>query len=86
MRNGASSTTIRISRETHDLLKRIASQQSESMQNVLDAALAKYRQYIMMSELNEDFAKLRKDKQAWKEELEERKLWDRTIGDGLAKD
>ncbi|GEM_PF-5500132 len=34
------------------------------------------------TEFNSAFARLRKDKGAWKEELGERRAWDSTLGDG----
>ena len=86
MRQSAGSTTIRINRTTHEVLKGIASEQDVSMQTVIESAIEKYRQHIMLSQMNEDFAALRKDKKAWKEELEERRLWDNTLGDGIEKD
>ena len=85
MQKASESTTIRISRKTHEVLKELASQQTESMQAVLDAALEKYRHDIILSQLNEDYAALRKDKKAWKEELKERALWENTLRDGLEK-
>jgi len=39
------------------------------------------RQYI--AELNAGYAELRKDPEAWAEELAEQALWDRTLMDGL---
>lgn len=86
MQKTAESTTIRISRKTHENLKELSRQQTQSMQSVLDAALEKYRQNIMLSQLNEDYAALRKDKKAWADELKERSLWEKTLSDGLEKD
>ena len=36
-----------------------------------------------LDEVNAAYARLRADPEAWDEELAERRLWDRTIGDGL---
>ena len=80
------STTIRISTTMHKTLKEMAREQSQSMQDILNAAIARYQQYMMIQQLNEDYAALRKDKKAWKEEIEERKLWDNTLMDGLEDD
>ena len=52
MQKTSDSTTIRISRKTHEGLKALSRQQTQSMQAVLDAALEKYRQNIMLSQLN----------------------------------
>lgn len=86
MHKTTDSTTIRISRKTHQALKDLSLQQSESMQAVLDAALEKYRQSLVLDQLNHDYAALRNDKIAWNEELKERALWEATLSDGLEKD
>ncbi len=36
-----------------------------------------------LNRLNADFARLRADKDAWQEELAERRLWENTLMDGL---
>jgi hypothetical protein len=36
-----------------------------------------------LSGLNEDFARLRRDAEAWSDEREERAAWDATLADGL---
>jgi hypothetical protein len=33
--------------------------------------------------VNEGYARLRADPEAWQEELDERRLWDTTMADGL---
>ena len=86
MQKTSDSTTIRISRKTHETLKDLSRQQTLSMQSVLDAALKKYRQNVTLLQLNDDYAALRKDKQAWKEEQKERSMWENTLSDGLEED
>ena len=56
------------------------------MQVVLEEALEDYRRKELINETNKAYALLRKDKKAWKEELEERKLWECTLMDGLEDD
>ena len=86
MQKTSESTTIRISRKTHDILKDLSRQQTLSMQSVLDAALEKYRQNIRLSQLHADYAALRNNKKAWNEELKERSHWENTLSDGLKND
>jgi hypothetical protein len=43
-----------------------------------------YRDCFLHS-ANEDFAALKSDPKAWREELRERELWELTLVDGLAK-
>ncbi len=56
------------------------------MQTVLDHAVSAYRRTIFLEKLNEDYAALRADPQAWSEEMEERNLWEHSLSDGLATD
>ena len=55
------------------------------MQAVLDKAIERYRRERFLHAANADFAALRRDAKAWKEELRERALWEHTLADGLAK-
>lgn len=79
-------TTIRISRRTHEALKSLADRRSQSMQTVLDVALEKLEQELLLRQLSEDYAALRRDKKAWKEERKDRALWENTLSDGLSAD
>ena len=56
------------------------------MQAVLDKAIEQYRRDKFVRDANADFAALKRNKKAWKEELKERELWDQTLADGLAKE
>ncbi len=53
------------------------------MQSILDRAIEAYRRERFLREANADFAALKKNRKAWREELAERKLWERTLSDGL---
>ena len=55
------------------------------MQAVLDNAIERYRRERFLHAANADFAALKKNPKAWKEELRERGLWEQTLADGLAK-
>lgn len=77
------SAMVRIKPETHLKLRQLAKQTGESMPDTLERAVdALYRQQWLQG-LAEDYARLRTDKKAWAEELKERALWDKTLGDGL---
>ena len=75
---------VRISPEIHETLKRLASEENESMQTVLAKAVESYRRARFLDAANAAYAELRKRPKEWKAELAERKLWDRTLGDGLS--
>jgi hypothetical protein len=75
--------TIPISETAHQILRELAEQTGQSITDVLDKALDSYRRKLFFEQLNAGYAALRADPQAWAEELEERKLWDATLMDGL---
>ncbi len=53
------------------------------MQAVLDKAIERYRREKFLRDANADFAALKRNRRAWKEELKERELWEHTLSDGL---
>ena len=77
------STNVRISAESRDVLRRLAHEEGEAMQSILDKAVEQYRREKFLRDANADFAALRRNSKAWKEQLAERELWDRTLMDGL---
>ncbi len=81
-----STSTVRISQRARNLLRDLASQTGESMQAILESALEDYSRRRFLEAANTSYAALRKDPQAWQEELEERALWDNTLMDGLEDD
>jgi hypothetical protein len=78
-----SSTTVRISSRGLDLLRAISQLETLSQTAILEKALEEYRRNLFFAQANAAFEKLRADPVAWKEELEERKLWENTLMDGL---
>jgi predicted transcriptional regulator len=74
---------IRISDRTRSALLELASDSGESMQQVLARAVEAYRAQRLLERTNEAYARLRNSPDLWKEELEERALWERTLADGL---
>jgi hypothetical protein len=80
------SQTVRIHPQTHAKLQELARQCGESMTDVLEKAVASYRRRVFLEGLNRDFAALRADRKAWKEELAERAQWDATLADDLKDD
>ena len=77
------STTVRVSAETHELLRKLAEASGEPLQKVLERAVENYRREQFFTELNAAYARLQADPVAWEEELAERALWERTLADGL---
>lgn len=76
-------TTIRVSTHTHDLLRELAQHSGMSMQSVLEQALEQYRRQQFMERANVAYAALRADADAWDDLERERLDWDQTLADGL---
>lgn len=78
-----STITVPISEASHKILLELASHGNEPIDKLLDKAIEEYRRSRFLDESNAAFAVLRRDESAWQEELQERKLWDATLADGL---
>ncbi len=76
-------TTIRVSMHTHDLLQELARQSGKSIQSVLEQALEQYRRQQLLEETNAAYAALQANAEAWAELERERMDWDQTLADGL---
>ena len=77
---------LRISKGAHRILKEVSEATGEPMNSILDRALEEYRRKRFLEQANEAFAALKMDPEAWLKEIEERRAWERTLGDGLGKD
>jgi len=84
MKSATRTSIVRLSQHAHTVLRRIADEEQQSMQAVLDKAIERYRRERFLHAANADFAALKSDPKAWKEELKERELWEHTLADGLA--
>lgn len=80
------SITVRVSARTGERLREMARRTGEPMQSLLEKAVEDYRRKRFLEEANRAFAALRNNPRAWKEEAEERKAWESTLGDGLGSD
>ena len=76
-------TNVRIQPETYAKLRSLAQGAGVSMPEVLAEAVDDLFRKRFIDECNAAYARLRADPKAWKEELEERALWDCTLADGL---
>ena len=80
-----STPNVRISPHAHEMLRQLAKEEQQSMQSILDTAIERYRRERFLRAANADFAALKRDPKAWKEELRERGLWEHTLPDGIDK-
>jgi predicted transcriptional regulator len=77
------STTVRVSAETHDVLRKLAAATGEPLERILERAVESYRREQFDAEFDAAYARLQADPVAWEEELAERALWEVTLADGL---
>ena len=78
-----STTTIRVSTQTRDLLQLLAQRSGGSMQSVLEQALEQYRRQQLLEAGNTAYAELRSDEDSWADLERDRRAWDSTLADGL---
>jgi hypothetical protein len=78
--------TIHVDAETREVIRTLAAEMGIPMSQVLRQAARVYWEERFWKEFNEGYARLRADPVAWAEELEERRLWDNTLMDGLEDD
>ena len=79
----ATTTTIRVSTDTRDMLQTLARTTGVSMQDILAAALEQYRRQYVLSITNAAYAAVHANTQLWAEVEQEREVWDQTLADGL---
>ena len=77
-------TTAKISTQSARILDRLQRRYHKPKTILIDLALKKYEDQILLDEINEGYARLKADKEAWKEELKERQELEGTIWDGLS--
>jgi len=78
--------TMRVSEEAHRTLKEIAGERGVPMTDLLDEIIRQLKREDRLRRGNEAYARLREDPKAWAEELEERRLFEGTLMDGLEDD
>ena len=79
-------TQVRVSNSTHQVLRNLSLEVGESMQTIIEQAVEQYRRRRFLEGLSQDFKALKEDAESWQEELEERKLWDKTSLDGAERE
>jgi hypothetical protein len=78
-----SSTLVPVDEPTEEALEQLSRSEGRPVIDILRSAVEDYRARALLEGASGDFARLRRDPTAWAEELEERRLWESTLGDGL---
>lgn len=76
-------TTVRIDKGTAEALRALASEDQVPMQRLLAQLVEQYRRQRILDQTSAAYAALRADPDAWREEQEERALWDHALMDGI---
>jgi len=76
-------TTVRISKDVYNEVKSLAKLENHNMQRIIEQAVREYKKKKFFEDLNTSFAKLKANTNNWKDEIEERELWDATLTDRL---
>lgn len=77
------STSVRVSRDVHRRLKRVAEEEGDTMSDVIDRLLDEHRRSQFFRKVNEGFAQLRADEDEWEAYQEEIEEIEAASGDGL---
>ena len=73
----------KISDRSKKMIQEITHKTGESQIAVIEQAVLYYHRQWRIDQVNKAYAKLKKNKRAWKEELKEQAIWEKTLKDGL---
>lgn len=76
-------STVRVTRETRDSLRRLAESEGRTIQDLVTELARRAEDERMLAEHNAIYARLRHDPEAWAEDQAERAVWEATLADGL---
>lgn len=74
---------VRIQPDTYSKLRQLAVKAGVTMPEVLAEAIDELYRKRFLEDCNRAYSRLQADPKAWKQELAERKVWERTLQDGL---
>lgn len=78
--------TVRLREETHAALREMSTDCGVPITQLIAEMTEQRRRQEILRQGNEAYARLREDPKAWAEELEERRLFEGTLMDGLEDD
>jgi predicted transcriptional regulator len=78
--------SVQIAENTQRSLEALSEQTGRSVSEIIDKAIEEYRRKLFFEGVDRDFAALKANPEAWDEELEERRLFENTLMDGLDPD
>jgi predicted DNA-binding protein len=82
----AATVSVRLPANTHQRLRNLAKKKHKGIGEVVDEAIVALEREQFWREMEEGYAKLRADPEAWKEWQDEVAIWDSTLMDGIPTD
>jgi hypothetical protein len=82
----AATTTVRVTPETRDRLARLSVARGTSTPDLIAELAKRAEEDALLEEVNEHYAALRRDPEAWQEFVSEREAWEATLLDRLGRD
>jgi hypothetical protein len=71
--------TVEIEQSSHPVLQQISKRTGEPIEKVLSKAIDDLRRKQFFAEMDAAYSELQSNEEAWREELEERKIWEATL-------
>ena len=76
-------TTVRVGRRTSAAIARLARESGVARKDVVAQAVERLRRHRLLESVNQGFAAMKKERGAWRDEVDERQSWEATLSDGL---
>ncbi len=76
-------TIVRVTQDTHTLLRAISKETGATMQSILEEAVRERHKALFWEQTDAAFASLKADKEAWGDMVSEREAWDDALPDGM---
>lgn len=80
------SSTVRIDKESDQILHELAKREGVPMREIIYKALVDYKRRYFLIKCADGYATLKADSKEWDKEVAEREEWDSTISDGVEKE
>jgi hypothetical protein len=81
----AATTTVRVTPETRERLARLSAAKGLSTPDLIAELAKRAEDDALLERMNEHYAALRRDPDAWGEFVSEREAWEATLLDGLGR-
>jgi hypothetical protein len=75
--------SVRISQQAHYNLHVLCKESGPAKQVILDRAVEAYCRQNILEGLNADYSVLRENADEWSDEVNERRIWEQAIADGI---